>query len=672
MRDYSFLGTNNNLMNTPTYDKLVTRIRELEEELCLNKRVLRQHEISEKTYQLMFNQTVIGVAICDSKTCEFKKVNRKYSEIVGYTINELSQLSFLEITHPEDLEKDLHNFQLLLKSEIDSYSIEKRYFRKDGSVVWGKITVWPMWRKDEDPSFHMAILEDITEQKQAQEENAESEERYRSIMEASPDPIVTYDMKGNAIYINPAFTCVFGWSHDEVIGRKVDYVPEEARQETQGMIKKLKRGEGYLSFKTKRYDKNRNLIDIDMSFNVWKDKSGKPAGSVVILRDVTEQNKVLSQLQKAQKLEAIGTLAGGIAHDFNNILSGIFGYSQLAEMHLNTPQKARKDIEQIQKAGQKAADLIQQILAISRKSEPKKDPLLIHVIINEAVKLLRATIPTTIEINEDLQSQACVLADATKIHQVIMNLGTNAYHAMMENGGVLSVSLKEFCLSNKEDIPDLGLKPGRYLRLEVSDTGCGMDSKTVKKIFDPYFTTKEHGKGTGLGLAVAYGIIEEHKGTIKVFSEPDQGTTFQVYLPIIEKKGMDNFINVKDDQPLTGSENILLIDDDETVLNATEGILNELGYKVYPFKNGNDAFEAYKLNPQLFDLIITDLTMPGMNGFEVSQKILELFPGQPVVLCTGLGESIIREKAHSIGIVNYVEKPMITWKVAKTIRSILD
>lgn len=672
MRSQSFLETNDNLLNKPTYDELVDRIKKLEKEVLLKETILEQHKISKKTYHLMFNQAAIGVAICDSKTCEFKRVNKKYSEIVGYTIEELSQLSFLKITHPDDVEKDLHNFNLLLNGKIDSYTLEKRYFKKDGSVMWGKITVSPMWKKDETPNFHLAILEDITEQKKAQEKNLESEDRYHSIMEASPDPIVIYDMEGNAIYINPAFTRVFGWSHDEVIGKKIDYVPEEDWPQTLNLLKKLKRGKSVSGVKTRRYNKGRKILDIDMSFSVWKSKSGEPIGSVVILRDVTEQNKVMDQLQKAQKLEAIGTLAGGIAHDFNNILSGIFGYSQLAKMHLSIPEKAKSDIEQIQKAGQKAMELVQQILTISRKSEPKKDPVSIHLIISDAIKLLRATIPTTIEIKEDLQSQAYAMADATKIHQVIMNLGTNAYHAMMEHGGMLSVSLKEFFLSNKQDAPDLELKPGLYLRLDVSDTGCGMDSKTVEKIFDPYFTTKEHDKGTGLGLAVVYGIIEEHKGTMKVYSEPAQGTTFQVYLPIVEKKMVSSPIGVMDDQPLFGSENILLIDDDETVLSATVGILNELGYAVYSFGNGRDAFEAYKLNPEKFDLVITDLTMPGMNGFEVSKRIMELCPDQAVVLCTGLGESIIKDKARSIGIMNFVEKPMITWKVAKTIRSILD
>ncbi|MBI9047738.1 MAG: response regulator, partial [Anaerolineaceae bacterium] len=367
----------------------------------------------------------------------------------------------------------------------------------------------------------------------------------------------------------------------------------------------------------------------------------------------------------------IGTLAGGIAHDFNNILAGIFGFSQLAKKHMDDPDKAKKYIDKIFKGAQKAAELVQQILTVSRKSIHEMKPVHVYTIINDALKLLRASIPTTIEIKEYIVSKATVMGDSTQIHQIAMNLCTNAYHAMLGKGGVMSVSLKEIEFSQGDCIPGLDIKPGKYLSLEVSDTGSGMDSRTVKRIFDPYFTTKGPGKGTGLGLAMVFSIVEEHKGYIHVQSNPGLGTTFYVYLPIIDEPISPPMLKEKEVQ-LYGRETIMFVDDEGTLREMMSEILKALGYLVYSFSNGTQAFNAYKKDPFLFDLVITDMTMPGITGFEMSQKILKLRPEQPVVLCTGYSESIDRERAITMGVTEYVEKPFVINKLAKVIRKVLD
>ncbi len=395
--------------------------------------------------------------------------------------------------------------------------------------------------------------------------------------------------------------------------------------------------------------------------------------------DITERKKaekknqeLAQQLLQTQKLEAIGTLAGGIAHDFNNILSGIFGFSHLARTHIDNPEKAKGYIDQLTKGAQKATELVQQILLCSRKSKPEKHPLEISLVIKEALKLLRSSIPTTIVIKDNIISKATVLADPTQIHQIIMNLCTNAYHAMFETGGVLAVSLKEIEISDKDTLPGLAISPGNYIKLEVSDDGHGMDTKILDKIFEPYFTTKEKGQGTGLGLSVVIGIIEEHNGFIRVYSEPGHGTTFHIYLPIIDKKAVSYTFQEKEEVLVGGTERIMVVDDDETILKVMHEILKDYGYKVSLFTNGTKALEEFEKDPHGVDLIITDMTMPVMTGLELSKKIFKLKSHQPIILCTGHSELINKEKAIAMGISEYFEKPVIAKKIIKIIRMVLD
>jgi len=389
-------------------------------------------------------------------------------------------------------------------------------------------------------------------------------------------------------------------------------------------------------------------------------------------QSTTEKKELKKKLQQSQKMEAIGTLAGGIAHDFNNILTAIFGNVELAKIKADKSNPLNEHISSIGKSAIRAKDLVDQILTFSRKTEKEKYPLRVELVLEEAIKLLRSSIPTTIEITKDINSQGTVLADPTQLHQVIMNLCTNAYHAMREKGGLLGVSLKEVAITSDDIAMGLELNPGKYLQLEVSDTGCGMNQETKDKIFDPYFTTKEHGGGTGLGLAVVHGIVKGHNGHITVYSEPSQGTTFHVYLPLSEEDAITVKIISETEHLAGGSEHIMFVDDEEKNASVAKEILSKQGYQVDIFTNGVQAWQEFQKQPDGYDLVITDMTMPFMDGAELAQKILEIRPSLPIILCTGYSEMINREKSLAMGISEYLQKPMAMSMLAKSVRQTLD
>jgi signal transduction histidine kinase/ActR/RegA family two-component response regulator len=386
---------------------------------------------------------------------------------------------------------------------------------------------------------------------------------------------------------------------------------------------------------------------------------------------IKEARQMQTKLASSEKFQALGQMASGVAHDFNNILSGIMGYAEMALYDIPEKSRARKSIEQVLKASNRAEGLVKQILAFSRQSDQERKPIQVHHIVKEALKLVRVSLPTTIDIRQNISTHGTtVLADPTQIHQILMNLCTNAHHAMREKGGVLEVSLAPVELDKTEvdDYPDL--KPGSYLKLSISDTGDGMDSSTMQRIFDPYFTTKEKGVGIGMGLSVVHGIVKRHNGAIKVFSKPGKGTTFHVLLPRIEKE-----IEYKTEalEPLAlGKERILFVDDEKALIDLGKQMLERLGYKVVSRTSSVEALEAFRANPHKFDLVITDMTMPNMTGDELAEKIMAIRTDTPIILCTGFSERITEEQAKKMGIREFVMKPLVMSDLAKTVRRVLD
>jgi signal transduction histidine kinase/CheY-like chemotaxis protein len=391
---------------------------------------------------------------------------------------------------------------------------------------------------------------------------------------------------------------------------------------------------------------------------------------------VKERTKALAnsekQLQQVMKLQAIGTLAGGIAHDFNNILFPIVGYTELTMDDTPEDSQARQNLQEVLKATNRAKELVQQILAFSRQSSQERKPLKIQYLIKEAFKLLRATIPSSIEIDCDID-EFCgpINGDPTQIHQIIMNLCTNAYHAMQESGGKLEVKLKEININYEQSLERVGIKIGKHIELTVKDSGHGMDQQVMDRIFEPYYTTKEQGKGTGLGLSVIHGIVKNYAGDIVVSSQSGKGSTFKVYLPVIDEFE-EEIETTAPSTEINGTERILLVDDEKQIIDIEQQILERLGYKVTPKTDSEEALEEFAAQPDRFDLVITDMTMPKMTGDQLAKRMMDIKPQIPVILCTGFNEAITEEKALAMGIDKFIMKPIIKDDLANTIRTVLD
>ena len=398
--------------------------------------------------------------------------------------------------------------------------------------------------------------------------------------------------------------------------------------------------------------------------------------NIILEKKIEDRTKALAQserqLQQVMKLQAIGTLAGGIAHDFNNILFPIVGYTELTMDEIEEGSPAKQNLKEVLKAANRAKELVQQILTFSRQGGKERKPLKVQFLIKEALKLLRATIPSTIEIECDVNEECGhIMGDPTQIHQVVMNLCTNAYHAMQEIGGTLKVTLKEVDISYEKSVERVGMKAGRHLELTVKDAGHGMSPEVLERIFEPYFSTKEPSKGTGLGLSVIHGIIKNHGGDISVNSQSGHGTTFVVYLPVIDDIDIE-IEPVAAAVPTQGKERILLIDDEKQIIDIEQQILERLGYKVTPKTDSQEALEEFAALPERFDLVITDMTMPKMTGEQLARKLMEIKPDIPVILCTGFNETITEEKALAMGIDKFVMKPIVKDELAYTIRTVLD
>jgi len=522
------------------------------------------------------------------------------------------------------------------------------------------------------------LQQEIIERKHAKELLRESEEYYRSIMEAMKDPTYICSQDYRIEYMNPAMIKRTGRA---AIGEHCfkalhnleekcpwcmrDKAPSESDGCTESEIISPKDNRSY---------------HISRSPIVHGDGS---ISQLSIFRDTTELKKTEARLQQALKMEAIGTLAGGIAHDFNNVLYAIMGYTDLTIDLVPEGSKAQRNLQQVMKGADRAKEMVQQILSFSRQSKKEKNPTDIQSIVKEAMKLLGTSLPSTIEIRQHMDADCgLVMADPTHIHQAIMNLATNAYHAMREKGGILEVNLQcvEWGLRNgdlkeneaKTKIEDTDIPPGFYLKLTVEDTGHGIDSSVMERIFEPYFTTKGVGEGTGMGLAVVYGIARDHGGDIRVSSEPGKGTAFHLYLPLIEPGIAERKIISSEEQAPTGTERILFVDDEELVVNIAREMLKSLGYHVTTHTGSVEALEAFGAKPDEFDLVITDMTMPNMTGAELAPRLLKIRPNIPIILCTGFSELMDEDRAKAIGIRQYIMKPVLIKEMAEAIRNVLE
>jgi PAS domain S-box-containing protein len=508
------------------------------------------------------------------------------------------------------------------------------------------------------------------------EELIESEKRFRTLVDQAVDAFFLFHPEGRIVDVNQRACESLGYARDELLSLSVGDIDagETASQSGERPWESLQPSVPVTKVSTHRR-KNGSTFPVETRLGFLE--IGGQSLVMGLARDISERReaekektKLESQLQQAQKMEAIGVLAGGIAHDFNNILTAINGYAELAREKLTGESKAANYLDEVLRAGDRATELVKQILTFSRQTVQDVAPIELQPLIKEAVKLLRASIPSYIEIRLNISpSCGAVLANPTQIHQIVMNLCTNAYHAMRETGGGLGISLEELVISDKDVHPLLAPSPGNYVRLTVSDTGHGMDKATAERIFEPYFTTKKPGEGTGMGLSLVHGIVKSYGGHISVYSEPGKGTTFHVYIPKVDSAPVKETAAQKKLEG--GTEHLLIVDDEQPILLLEEEMLSPLGYRITACPTAGEALEKFRASPASFDLVITDMNMPKILGIDLAREMQRIRPDIPIILCTGFSDRIDAEKAKSLGIREYIEKPIVRTALAGAIRRVL-
>ena len=589
---------------------------------------------------------------------------------------ELLDKEFMTQLAPEYHESVRDRIRLQCETGMPVSLMEQEYLRLDGSRVPVETTAVSIRFQGSDA--HLVFIRDITERKRSKEVLREREEIYRAIVDQAAEGIVLIDCETlRFVEFNDAACHGLGYSREEFAHLTLfDVQGILTRKEVAERVRALMKA-GHAHFENQHRRKDGTFRDVLVSNRVISLRGREYL--VGIWQDITErkhseaeQARAEAQLMQAQKMEALGTLAGGIAHDFNNILGIIVGYSEMAQADADDPTRVREDLYEVLKGADRAKDLVQQILAFSRRGEQEKRPVQVGLIVKEVLKMLRASLPSTIEIKQNVASKAAVMADPTQIHQVLMNLCTNGAHAMRGDVGVLQVTLTDVRLG-LESIPSHSeLQHGPHVKLTVKDTGHGIDPSILDRIFDPFFTTKEHGAGTGLGLSVVHGIVKSHGGTIVVESLPGEGTTFHVFFPAIEATAELPAVAAV---PLPrGRERILVVDDEPALVKATKQMLERLGYQVEFRTNGVDALEAirHQSKEKPFDLVITDMTMPHLTGADLAKELFKLQPHLAILLCTGFSEKMDAEKAKSLGIQGFLMKPVVLKELAVMVRKVLD
>jgi two-component system cell cycle sensor histidine kinase/response regulator CckA len=649
---------------------MAVALRKLEKEITERRRMEEALRESEEKHRTLVEESFDGIFIQKGPKIVF--ANRRLCAMLGYPEGELEGQDHWVVYHPDYQAITRARAEARMRGEDALSQYEVKLQRKDGTSFDGEIRARAILFGNA-PGIQVWVR-DITERKRAEVALQESEERFRILVEKSPLGVSLLGRDGRYKYLNPKFTEIFGYQIEDISTGKMwmekAFPDPEFRHEAIATWKhdfqELKGGDvWHRSFKVAC----KNGSERDISFRMAKLETGD---ALVMYEDTTEQKRLESQLLQAQKMEAVGTLAGGIAHDFNNSLQGILGYVQILLMDMKKDAPEVATLRQVERSALRASELTKQLLTFSRKVDSQLRPLDLNQEVQQVEKILRRTIPRMIDIELHLGSDLSIIhADAGQIEQVIMNLGINARDAM-PNGGHLTIETKNVVLDQDYCKTHLEVTPGNYVMLSMSDNGIGMSRVTQEHIFEPFYTTKGPGKGTGLGLAMVYGIVKGHGGNIVCQSKPGEGTVFRIYFPVIEEgreSGPDEqaFAEIRG-----GTETILLVDDEDSIRELGGEMLRRFGYTVLVAVDGETALEIYREEKENIALIILDLIMPGMGGQKCLEKVLEIDPAQRVLIASGHSPNGSTRESLQGGASGYVKKPYELRPMLAMVRQILD
>ena len=628
------------------------------EELRVSRQQLEQ---SRSEYADLYDFAPVGYLTFDNAGL-ITRANLTAAGLLGIERSLLVKKPLALFIHPESQDTFyFHQRKVLATGTAQTCQLVLK--RKDGTFFDAQLESVAV-QVDGQPAIN-AVLIDITQRKRTED----ALRRQAALLDLSPDAIMIRDMDGTITLWSHGAVLLYGWTKDEALGRTSWSLLKTRFPEPLEKINRQVRLTGQWSGELVHATRDGREVVVQSRWLAQRKTDGSIAEILESNVDITEQKHIEGQLRRAQKMEALGTVTGGIAHDFNNILAAMIGFTELVAGHVPASDRDRHYLDRVLQAGLRGRELIRQMLTFSSKTEQEKKPLRLGSIVKESVRLLRASIPTTISIRVDVEGESgLILADPVQMQQVLMNLCTNATHAMREKGGTLDIAVSDYLASSPERSD--GMRPGPYVRLVVRDTGTGIAPEIRERIFDPFFSTKEVGESSGLGLSVVHGIVRQSDGYITVESEPESGTAFTIYLPAVAEETARE--PATDSELFTGSERILFVDDEESLVEMGEEILTEIGYTVVSRMDSREALLLVKEDPSRFDLVITDQTMPGLTGIELSRQILALRPDMPIILCTGFSHIVDEASARTAGIKALVTKPLTKSEIARTIRKVLD
>ncbi len=608
--------------------------------------------VSESRYRLLVEQASDGIFTVSSDG-RYTDANARGLEMVQFDREAILKLRLGDLIAEDDRSRLVAEVSGLRTGDVRVS--EFRIRRRDGSCFDAEISA----RALPDGQL-LGIVRDLTERRRSEHALRESEERFRQLAENIHEVFwMTDPIHRRTLYVSPAYETIWGRTCESRYAAPetwLDAIHPEDRARVSAASEAAIDGGYHEVYRVVRPDESLRWVR-DRAFPI-KDASGKVYRIVGTAEDITEQHQLEEQFRQAQKMEAIGTLAGGIAHDFNNILGAIIGYAELTQLDLKGHPTSLRYLDLVLQGAHRAAALVRQILAFSRQQEQQRIAVQLRHVVSEPLKLLRATLPAMIEFDVQLASNLpAVRADTTQVHQVVMNLCTNAAHAMRNQPGKLSVLLDKVVMDARNVITGVPLKPGSYVRLTVSDTGCGMDRATQERIFEPFFTTKQPGEGTGLGLSVVHGIMQSHEGALTVESLPGAGSTFRVFFPADGGRVPEAGAAVSPDVAHGTGERVLFVDDEQAIAELGKSILEALNYRTTSVTDAGEALELFRATPHAFDVVITDMSMPKMMGTELVAQLLAIRPDIPIILTTGYTATLCPETINEVGASELLMKP---------------